>query len=204
MPPVAAPCGFRADRQARVRTGRRICNAVCTCDRVADQLFAKHHNCFGRRQFGGCHFQPGQGFARASNAALMTSGPSMIVTSDSDRRVSDTSFARIVLTCSRSVLRSRTSMLPSKSTAVAGTVNISVSPPVALLGVFATIWMVTSPFDAKAIALGVDGEVQTYLARFLMHQSGFYDPAMPDVQLANCLAGVCRARNPARCSGSAV
>ena len=38
--------------------------------------------------------------------------------------------------------------------------------------------------------LRFDGEIQTYLARFLMHQCGFYDPAMPDVQLANCLAGV--------------
>lgn len=35
-----------------------------------------------------------------------------------------------------------------------------------------------------------DGEVQTYLARFLMHHCGFYDPATPEGQLANCLAGV--------------
>lgn len=35
-----------------------------------------------------------------------------------------------------------------------------------------------------------DTEVQTYLARFLMHQCGFYDRATPDLQLANCLAGV--------------
>lgn len=38
--------------------------------------------------------------------------------------------------------------------------------------------------------LRFDEEIQTYLARFLMHHCGFYDPAMPDVQLANCLAGV--------------
>lgn len=35
-----------------------------------------------------------------------------------------------------------------------------------------------------------DAEVQTYLARFLMHQCGFFDRATPNVQLANCLAGV--------------
>ena len=38
--------------------------------------------------------------------------------------------------------------------------------------------------------LRFEEEIQTYLARFLMHDCGFYDPAMPDVQLANCLAGV--------------
>ncbi len=35
-----------------------------------------------------------------------------------------------------------------------------------------------------------DGEVQTYLARFLMHQCGFFDSATTDIHLANCLAGV--------------
>jgi len=35
-----------------------------------------------------------------------------------------------------------------------------------------------------------DGEVQTYLARFLMHQCGFFDRATTDMRLANCLAGV--------------
>ncbi|TQM89979.1 hypothetical protein [Roseinatronobacter monicus] len=39
-------------------------------------------------------------------------------------------------------------------------------------------------------SLVFDGEVQTYLARFLMHQCGFFDHATPNVQLANCLAGV--------------
>lgn len=38
--------------------------------------------------------------------------------------------------------------------------------------------------------LRFDSEVQTYLARFLIYHCGFYDPATPDVQLANCLAGV--------------
>lgn len=38
--------------------------------------------------------------------------------------------------------------------------------------------------------LRFDAEVQTYLARFLMHDCGFYDRATPDLQLANCLAGV--------------
>ncbi len=35
-----------------------------------------------------------------------------------------------------------------------------------------------------------DGEVQTYLARFLMHDCGFYDPATSLVRLGNCLASV--------------
>lgn len=35
-----------------------------------------------------------------------------------------------------------------------------------------------------------DGEVQTYLARFLMHDCGFYTPDTPLVPLANCLATV--------------
>lgn len=35
-----------------------------------------------------------------------------------------------------------------------------------------------------------DGEVQTYLARFLMHDCGFYAPETPLVPLANCLATV--------------
>ena len=35
-----------------------------------------------------------------------------------------------------------------------------------------------------------DGEVQTYLARFLMHDCGFYDPDRALVPLANCLATV--------------
>lgn len=35
-----------------------------------------------------------------------------------------------------------------------------------------------------------DSEVQTYLARFLMHECGFYDPQAPLVPLANCLATV--------------
>ncbi len=39
-------------------------------------------------------------------------------------------------------------------------------------------------------SLVFDGEVQTYLARFLMHNCGFFDRATPEVQLANCLAGV--------------
>lgn len=38
--------------------------------------------------------------------------------------------------------------------------------------------------------LRFDAEVQTYLARFLMHQCGFYNRTTPDLQLANCLAGV--------------
>jgi hypothetical protein len=38
--------------------------------------------------------------------------------------------------------------------------------------------------------LRFDGEVQTYLARFLMHKCGFFDPATPTSQLANCLASV--------------
>ncbi len=39
-------------------------------------------------------------------------------------------------------------------------------------------------------SLVFDGEVQTYLARFLMHQCGFFERATPNVQLANCLAEV--------------
>lgn len=39
-------------------------------------------------------------------------------------------------------------------------------------------------------SLVFDGEVQTYLARFLMYQCGFFERARPNVQLANCLAGV--------------
>lgn len=35
-----------------------------------------------------------------------------------------------------------------------------------------------------------DGEVQTYLARFLMHDCGFYTADTPVVPLANCLATV--------------
>jgi hypothetical protein len=35
-----------------------------------------------------------------------------------------------------------------------------------------------------------DGEVQTYLARFLMHNCGFYTKETPVVTLANCLATV--------------
>lgn len=35
-----------------------------------------------------------------------------------------------------------------------------------------------------------DPEVQTYLARLLMHECGFYDRTTPDLQLANCLAGL--------------
>ena len=35
-----------------------------------------------------------------------------------------------------------------------------------------------------------DGEVQTYLARFLMHDCGFYDPQTPPEPLADCLATV--------------
>ncbi len=35
-----------------------------------------------------------------------------------------------------------------------------------------------------------DSEVQTYLARFLMHDCGFYDPDTPLVRLGNCLASV--------------
>lgn len=35
-----------------------------------------------------------------------------------------------------------------------------------------------------------DSEVQTYLARFLMHDCGFYDPDTALVRLANCLATV--------------
>lgn len=35
-----------------------------------------------------------------------------------------------------------------------------------------------------------DAEIQTYLARFLMHNCGFYDRATPVLQLGNCLAGV--------------
>ena len=35
-----------------------------------------------------------------------------------------------------------------------------------------------------------DPEVQTYLARFLMHDCGFYDRATPVMPLGNCLAGV--------------
>lgn len=35
-----------------------------------------------------------------------------------------------------------------------------------------------------------DSEVQTYLARFLMHECGFYDPDTALVALANCLATV--------------
>lgn len=35
-----------------------------------------------------------------------------------------------------------------------------------------------------------DAEVQTYLARFLMHMCGFYNRDTPVLQLGNCLAGV--------------
>lgn len=35
-----------------------------------------------------------------------------------------------------------------------------------------------------------DAEVQTYLARFLMHECGFYDPQTDLLTLGNCLAGV--------------
>lgn len=38
--------------------------------------------------------------------------------------------------------------------------------------------------------LRFDEEIQTYLARFLMHHCGFYDAATRDIHLANCLAGV--------------
>jgi hypothetical protein len=38
--------------------------------------------------------------------------------------------------------------------------------------------------------LRFDAEVQTYLARFLMHGCGFFDPGTPVPQLGNCLAGV--------------
>ncbi|WP_142079400.1 hypothetical protein [Roseinatronobacter monicus] len=39
-------------------------------------------------------------------------------------------------------------------------------------------------------ALVFDAEVQTYLARFLMHQCGFYARDTPVLQLGNCLASV--------------
>lgn len=39
-------------------------------------------------------------------------------------------------------------------------------------------------------SLRFDAEVQTYLARFLMHDCGFYDHGTPVQELGNCLAGV--------------
>jgi hypothetical protein len=39
-------------------------------------------------------------------------------------------------------------------------------------------------------ALVFDAEVQTYLARFLMHNCGFYDRDTDIMRLGNCLAGV--------------
>lgn len=46
--------------------------------------------------------------------------------------------------------------------------------------------------DEQGIAatLIFDAEVQTYLARFLMHECGFYDATTDVLALGNCLAGV--------------